>query len=286
MEPILDSFDYHINWKSRGYHPGQHKSDQRGMGIEFAGHANLLDYPDPRRIDIRQTIRDPMEQIHVRIFNQRSATPVIIATDLSASMNYGKSRSKFKFAAEISTIISNSVLNKSDAIGFIGFNDRIDSNWVAPLSYRPQRTEALIERLSHYHARSASHLGIKNLHYVIPKDKTLIFMISDFHMPLEDIEIALGHLKGHRIIPVVLWDKNEYDDLPKFGIININDPETGEDTTVFLRKKMLRKIKDNFSQRKEDLEKVFLKHDSPPFFVGYTFNTMAMTQYFNEYFHA
>jgi hypothetical protein len=34
-----DIFDYHINWKTRGHHPGQHKSDQRGMGIEFAGHS-------------------------------------------------------------------------------------------------------------------------------------------------------------------------------------------------------------------------------------------------------
>ena len=96
MKFLPEIFNYHINWKSRGQHPGQHKSDQRGMGIEFAGHASLLDYPDPRRIDIRQTIRDPMEQIHVRIFNQRSATPVIIANDLSASMNFGLKESKFK----------------------------------------------------------------------------------------------------------------------------------------------------------------------------------------------
>ena len=45
-------FDYHIGWKSKGKHPGRHKSNQRGMGIEFAGHTTLLSYPDPRRIDI------------------------------------------------------------------------------------------------------------------------------------------------------------------------------------------------------------------------------------------
>ena len=46
MHNPLDSFSYHINWKSRGHHPGEHKSGQRGMGMEFAGHSNLLDYPD------------------------------------------------------------------------------------------------------------------------------------------------------------------------------------------------------------------------------------------------
>ena len=92
-----DTFDYHISWKTRGHHPGQHKSDQRGMGIEFAGHSNLLDYPDPRRIDLRQTIRDPLEQIYVRIFNQRSSTPVMIASDLSVKYEFWYRKIKTSF---------------------------------------------------------------------------------------------------------------------------------------------------------------------------------------------
>ena len=104
-----DFFSYHINWKSRGVHPGRHKSDQRGMGIEFAGHSNLLDYPDPRRIDLRMTMRDPMEQVYVRIFNQRSATPVMIFSDLSSSMRFGDDQNnKLIQASEIARIIKNS----------------------------------------------------------------------------------------------------------------------------------------------------------------------------------
>ena len=49
---------------------------------------------------------------------------------------------------------------------------------------------------------------------------------------------------------------------------------------------MLEKIKNSFKNRKAELEEVFLKHDSPPFFVGEEFDTFAMSQYFNEYFHA
>ena len=67
----IKSFNAHIGWRSRGRHPGRHTSTQRGMGMEFRGHTTLLSYPDPRRIDIRQTIRDPMEQVHVRLFNQK-----------------------------------------------------------------------------------------------------------------------------------------------------------------------------------------------------------------------
>ena len=135
MHNPLDSFSYHINWKSRGHHPGQHKSGQRGMGMEFAGHSNLLDYPDPRRIDIRQTIRDPLEQVHVRIFNQRSATPVMIMADLSSSMGYGLKKTKFEVSSEIAEVITNSVTAKSDALGFIGFIEYINYLCLLFISY-------------------------------------------------------------------------------------------------------------------------------------------------------
>ena len=124
----IETFDYHINWKTKGHHPGQHKSDQRGMGIEFAGHSNLIDYPDPRRIDIRQSMRDPLEQIYVRIFNQRSPTPVMVFTDLSSSRNYGQKKTKLSLPAEIPTEITNSATRKSNALEFIAFNDHTETN--------------------------------------------------------------------------------------------------------------------------------------------------------------
>jgi uncharacterized protein (DUF58 family) len=83
----IKEFSYHINWRSNSRRPGSHRSNQRGMGMDFRGHATLLSYPDPRRIDLRQTIRDPMEQIYVRIFNQKSATPVFVLCDILALCN-------------------------------------------------------------------------------------------------------------------------------------------------------------------------------------------------------
>ena len=104
-------------------------------------------------------------------------------------------------------------------------------------------------------------------------------------MPFQDIEICLGHLKKHWVIPIILWDKNEYENLPRFGIVSVDDPESGEETTIFLRKKTVKQIKNKFIKRKEDLKKIFFEYDSPPFFVENDFDTNAMTQYFNEYFH-
>ena len=286
MEFFQETFDYHINWKSTGHHPGQHKSAQRGMGIEFAGHATLLDYPDPRRIDIRQTIRDPFEQIQVRIFNQRSATPVMIITDLSASMNFGSQKTKLEYASEIASVITNSVTAKSDAIGFIGIEDVINPEWVARLSYKSYRTQYLIDRLSNYQAKKSGHHGIKSVYQFLPKDKTLVFFISDFHMPIEDIKESFSLLGKHQVVPIVLWNKSEYENLPSFGILTVNDPESGEESTMLLRKNMNKRIQRNFNERKKLLEKTFIQLNSPAFFVGEKFKPLQMTEYFNEYLHA
>ena len=286
MKFYQDTFDYHISWKSKGHHPGQHKSAQRGMGIEFAGHATLLDYPDPRRIDIRQTIRDPFEQIQVRIFNQRSATPVMIITDLSASMNFGSQKTKLEHASEIATVITNSVVAKSDAIGFIGIEDNINPQWVARLSYKPYKTQNLINRLSNYQAKKGGHRGIKSIYQFLPKDKTLIFFISDFHIPIKDIKEGFSLLNRHQVVPIVLWNKSEYENLPSFGILTVNDPESGKESTMLLRKNMNKRIQRNFNERKKLLEKTFIQLNSPAFFVGEKFKPLQMTEYFNEYLHA
>ena len=127
---------------------------------------------------------------------------------------------------------------------------------------------------------------LRGVSQILPNDHILVFLISDFHMPIDDIEESLSKLTKHTIVPIVIWSKAEYQDLPNFGIMNLNDPESGKNTTLFLRKKLKAKIIDKFEQRKVELENIFLKYDSPPFFVEDKFNPLDMTQYFNEYFHA
>ena len=284
---IIDFFNYHINWKSRGIHPGNHKSDQRGMGIEFAGHSNLLDYPDPRRIDLRMTMKDPMDQVYVRIFNQRSASPVMIFSDLSSSMRFGNEHeNKICKSSLIAQIIRNSAYRNSDAVGFVGFNNDIPQEWTSPLSYKPYRVDALIKEMKDYTPENKDSSAITKLHSLLPKDHTLIFIISDFHMPNEHIINFLSNTKKHTVIPIILWDEKEFKDLPRFGITTLTDPETFEEKTVLMRKRLAKKIAKMFENQKNNLTTIFNRFDAPPFFVTNKFNPDHMTQYFNEYYHA
>lgn len=279
----IKEFSYHISWRSRARRPGRHKSNQRGMGMEFRGHTTLLSYPDPRRIDIRQTIRDPMEQVYVRIFNQKSATPVFVMCDLSGSMQYGMPHTKLTTAAEITRSVAQSATRNGDPVAFIGFDDDLRDEWLSTLSARPHSLLDLADRLENHLPKEVGASALTDSARLLPRERALIFMVSDFHMPLAQLEEALLLMLRHQIIPVVLWNSAEYKNLPEFGVTSINDPETGERRTLFLRAAYRQRILDTFTARRQAIEDLFMKFDMQPFFVEDRFDADLLTDYFHQY---
>jgi uncharacterized protein (DUF58 family) len=279
----IKEFSYHINWRSNSRRPGNHRSNQRGMGMEFRGHATLISYPDPRRIDLRQTIRDPMEQIHVRIFNQKSATPVFVLCDMSGSMQYGSQQSKISIAGDIAQSVAQSVTHNGDPFGLIGFDDEIREDWISTLSARPHMAIEMAEALKSYRPNEVGSKALLDTVRMLPRQRSLIFLVSDFHMPIEDLEASLVLMLRHHIIPVVLWDTAEYNDLPDFGITNVTDPETGAKRTLFLRKDYRKRILQSFIDRRKVIEDLFLRFDMQPFFVENNFDADLLSDYFHQY---
>jgi uncharacterized protein (DUF58 family) len=285
----IKEFSYHIAWHSHSRRPGRHKSNQRGMGMEFRGHTTLLAYPDPRRIDIRQTIRDPLEQVHVRIFNQKSVTPVFVLCDMSGSMQYastkqdGSSQKKIEIAADIAQSVAQSATRNRDLVGFIGFDDVVREDWLCTLSARPHTTVEMAENLRTYEAEEVGSRGVTEIVRLLPRERSLIFMVSDFHMPIADLEESLVLMQRHHIVPIVLWDSSEYSDLPEFGITNVTDPETGVKRTLFLRKSYRDRILKSFTGRKTAIENLFLRYDMQPFFVENSFDADQLSEYFHQY---
>ncbi|MFD0912870.1 DUF58 domain-containing protein [Methylophilus luteus] len=279
----IKEFSYHISWRSRSRRPGRHKSNQRGMGMEFRGHTTLLSYPDPRRIDIRQTIRDPMEQVYVRIFNQKSATPVFVMCDLSGSMQYGVPHTKLTTAAQITRSVAQSATRNGDPVAFVGFDDELRDEWLSTLSARPHSMLELADRLENHLPNEVGAGALLESARLLPRERALIFLVSDFHMPLEHLEETLLLMLRHHIVPVVLWNSTEYKDLPEFGITSINDPETGERRTLFLRASYHQRILDTFAARRQAIEDIFMKFDMQPFFVEDTFDADLLSDYFHQY---
>src|SRR5262245_52936830 len=98
--PAVQELHYRIAAPALGHFPGSHRSTRGDGGFEFRGHAFLLDAPDPRRLDLNASLRDPFGNWIVRVYSQRKAIPVVMVADLSASMGFAAQRRKIDVLAD------------------------------------------------------------------------------------------------------------------------------------------------------------------------------------------
>lgn len=276
-------FEYVIPWKSASIHLGSHKGTQRGLGFDYRGNVNLLDYPDARRMDIRETMRDPFEQVQVRQFNQESTTPIYAVCDLSSSMQFKGRQRKLDVALEIATAIAKSAHHEGDLFSFIGYNNQVLEDFTLPLNRNLHQSSEMIAQMHEYHEMHVGSEGIAHVAEYLSQSRSLVFWISDFHIPLSVIEQTLNTLSAHCVVPVVLWDDQEYKKLPKFGFGSMIDPETGLNRTIFFRSEIKAKFITAFNARRHALESLFLKFDSPALFMHSGYKSETMTHHFEHY---
>jgi len=283
MSAAPKEFTYQIGWRSRGRHPGRHASAQRGLGMEFRGHAPLIAYPDPRRIDLRQTLRDPSEQVWVRIFNQKSSVPVFVVCDLSGSMGFSGQTRKLEIASRIAASAAWSAFRVNDPFGFIGFDETVREEWMFASTTKVHGAFEMTERLAQYHPPRVGAGGLAEVHQYLTRERALVLLVSDFHMPQAELDAGLATLARHHVVPLVLWDAAEYRSLPEFGVASVTDSETGARRTLFLRKDLRQRILQAFDDRRRELEATLMRYDMPPLFIEGEFEADDLTEYFYQF---
>lgn len=277
------TFTYHINWRSRGYHDGYHRGAQIGAGLEFRGNSPLVDYPDARRIDIRQTIRDPAEQVHVRVFNQKTSTPIFAVFDLSGSMQFSGQRNKMELGAEVVASIAHSASQSNDPFALIGFDQVVREDWMTRLSTHTEKVFVMTEKLKNYKPSLCGEEGLLKVNAYLGGARALVFLISDFHLSLAMLEKSLNMLSRHHVVPIVIWDADEYLNLPKFGLSTIADLQTGQVRTLFFREALRKKFEQAFLERRQALQTLFIRYQAPPCFVENQFEAEKLSEYFQQF---
>ncbi|MCG8380447.1 MAG: VWA domain-containing protein, partial [Proteobacteria bacterium] len=83
-----ESFYYTVNHRIYNRWPGPHKSNTFGPGNDFQSVVPFIRAPEPKRIDVRSTIRNPFQNLYIKQFRQRSRLSVNVIVDVSTSMNF------------------------------------------------------------------------------------------------------------------------------------------------------------------------------------------------------
>jgi hypothetical protein len=84
---------------------------------------SLYDRPDPRRLDLRASLRDVRGDWLIRAHRQRAAVTVHVIVDVSASMAFGSTRPKLHVAADFVEALGHSAFRVGDALGMSAFDE-------------------------------------------------------------------------------------------------------------------------------------------------------------------
>ncbi len=272
---------YRISWRTSDARVGAHPSRQTGSGSAFSHHAGLLEAPDPRRLDVHASLRDPFDRLRFRVYRQTGPVPVILIADLSASMGFHGRGDKLRVVADLCTALAEAAWQTGDPFGFIGCDDGLRGDWLQLPRLQRGTGAALAERLRDFVPTAASAEGLLQAPNVLGRRRSLVFLVSDFHLPDRLLERLLAALSRHDVVPTICWDEAEYRDLPRFGWARLRDPETGREHGLLLRPRLRQRIQARFAERRSQLEALLRRHGRRPLYLSSRFEPGDVTRYFH-----
>ncbi len=203
---------------------GAYDSVFRGHGIEFS-EVRAYQSGDPfSSIDWKVTAR--MGRPYVKRFVEERELTVLLVVDLSPSTDFGtRQRLKRELVFEVAGVLGLAAARNNDRVGLLLFTDRVE-RFLPPTRGRGRVLSLLYELLRHEPEGKGTDLSAAldaaNRHL---KVRSLIFVISDFFGPSS--EQALRAAAGrHDVVAIEIHDPAEFE-LPRSGLIEVEDPETG-----------------------------------------------------------
>ena len=273
---------YRINWRPSGHQPGASRGVAAGIGDQLRSVVLLRDHPDPRRLDLRASLRDPFANLWVRDFNLNASINVIALVDTSASMAYVGRVNRMRMAQEIVSQLALSAYRAGDAFGFYAANETVNKDCMLPPKANRGAWFWVTQHFSKLKPLGSSIEGLFSVAARLPKKRCLIFLVSDFRWPESKLKLLLKKLSHHDVVPILLQDPAEADALPRRGIAILRDAETGAGKFVWLRAGLRVQVEALRKQHIAQVSAACRMYGSQPFVVKGDFDSALLTKYFLE----
>jgi len=206
---------------------GGYRSIFKGRGIEFAGIREYSRGDEYRSIDWRVTARTG--DLHVREHIEERELQMVVALDLSASMSFGTgSREKRETAVEFAAAMTMAADRNNDRVSICLFTDRVEK-YVPPAKGRTHVLRLIHDLLYTLPENKASDArpALAFLNHSLRR-RSIVFLVTDgISLPAMERELRITAAR-HDLILVLVSDPRE-DAMPDVGLIELEDPETGEE---------------------------------------------------------
>ena len=263
--PLPVDLPYRIAWRSRALRQGMHRSVQSGAGGSFKDLTSLFEHRDPRRIDLRQSLRDPFDTLYVRRFEEKSRIGVTMLVDVSGSMGFEGSSRKMSIAAELARVFASAVRRAGDTFGLYVADDRIhDELSVTPTRNRGGEAE-MVAALRAYQPGRSGASALVDAALRIGTKRNMVLVVSDFLLPEADLAALFEALTPHDVIPIRIVDSREALELPNWGLIELADLETGRRRLVVMRPKLKAEWQARLAARRSAFRALAARYGRTPF---------------------
>ena len=234
---------------------GEYQSVFKGRGIEFTEVREYLPGDDIRSIDWNVTARTGHP--FVKKFEEERELTIMFVVDASGSGSFGSvERYKAELAAELCALLAFSATRNNDRVGLIIFTDRVEKV-VPPKKGRRHVLRVVRELLYHEPEGTGTDIPLA-LDYLanVVRRHAIVFLVSDFLTSEYDRALAVAN-RRYDLIAIDISDPRE-DELPRAGLIELEDAETGERITVDSSDRRFReRFEAELEKRRGDKEQIF-----------------------------
>ncbi|PZQ48409.1 MAG: hypothetical protein DI556_14805 [Rhodovulum sulfidophilum] len=250
-----------------GARPGAHRGRWAGSEGVFADLAPLTRQPDPRRLDLRRSLADPFDGVHVRRFATPAPAVAHVVVDLSASLGALGATDRRHLAALLAGALAGAARLAGDAAAL-----SVAAGAAAETLFQPGRDRGRVEafRRAIMDAPTGGRgvAGLVALAATIPAPRAVVFLLSDFELAPDALAELLAAYEAHALIPLWLRDSGletapgGEGRLPRLA--RFTDPETGAARSALLTRARRRDWARRRAAAREALAAVFHAHGRDP----------------------
>jgi uncharacterized protein (DUF58 family) len=246
-----------------GFTTGHHASPHKGFSVEFRQHRPYVQGDEIRRLDWKVFGRS--DRFYIREYDEETNLRATIVLDASGSMNYrgGKGILKFDYARKLAASLAYLLMSQQDAVGLITFDSKVRE--VIPCRTKITHLHLLLEAMVQTTPGKDTSLApvIESLAQRL-KRRGLVILISDFFDDPAALLQSIGVLrkKGHEVIALQLWDRDEIDfpfgnwarfeNLENDDDFLLLDPATIRQRYLEVQKNFAEQLKDGFRKHQVD----------------------------------
>ncbi|KMY29346.1 hypothetical protein ACZ11_19785 [Lysinibacillus xylanilyticus] len=218
--------------KLRGQHKGSHRSQRFGASLDFSDFREYHLGDDVRQVDWNVFART--DKYFIKRFLDEQEMRVHILLDTTKSMG---EQAKWIFARQIVASLGLMVLGRDDRLSFSFIQDEVKPPFRRKgAMYRRAFLQVVTEIEQATYTNSFAQGALK----VLPKDSTVLFIVTDGLEPIEEWEQLLKRLPRFagdvRILQIVTQEEIS----PEYmGDVRLLDRETGRDVNVTMSSKVL-----------------------------------------------